>query len=180
MCLRKPSRHIACQNLVFRIIFGHGSSRELDIFIPGPRLDSLECRKTNRILSQRPAFVARKLWDKREAQFPAHTSSFKDLTRSLWPIRKRQRHDLVISGKFDLYKSLSASALRIIFCLGRRFIVDDSEYCRKCHSHTLSKITSGPLTPPIVLYRIRGLMEVMRGSTIASGAMAARSLCRVL
>jgi hypothetical protein len=36
----------------------------------------------------------------------------------------------------------------------------------------LSRITSGPLTPPMVLYRILGLIEVIRGSTI-SGAMAA-------
>ena len=32
---------------------------------------------------------------------------------------------------------------------------------------TLSKITKGPFTPPIVLYRIRGWIVVMRGSCIS-------------
>ena len=34
-------------------------------------------------------------------------------------------------------------------------------------------MTSGPLTPPMVLYFSRGLMEVMRGSSI-EGAIAGR------
>ena len=38
--------------------------------------------------------------------------------------------------------------------------------------HTLSRMTSGPLTPPIVLYFSRGLIEVMRGSSM-EGAMLA-------
>jgi hypothetical protein len=32
---------------------------------------------------------------------------------------------------------------------------------------TLSSMTNGPLTPPIVLYRIRGETFIMRGSTVA-------------
>jgi hypothetical protein len=36
----------------------------------------------------------------------------------------------------------------------------------------LSRMTSGPLTPPMVLYFNRGLIEVIRGSRSAEGAMA--------
>jgi hypothetical protein len=36
---------------------------------------------------------------------------------------------------------------------------------------TLSRITNGPFTPPMVLYRIRGVTEIMRGST-TSGIVA--------
>jgi hypothetical protein len=36
---------------------------------------------------------------------------------------------------------------------------------------TLSRITNGPLTPPMVLYRILGVTEIMRGST-TSGIVA--------
>jgi hypothetical protein len=40
--------------------------------------------------------------------------------------------------------------------------------------HTLSRMTSGPLTPPIVLYFNLGFIELMRGSsTSAEGAMTA-------
>ena len=34
---------------------------------------------------------------------------------------------------------------------------------------TLSRMTRGPFTPPIVLYVIRGLMESIRGSSFAEG-----------
>jgi hypothetical protein len=36
---------------------------------------------------------------------------------------------------------------------------------------TLSRTTNGPLMPPIVLYRMRGWTDIMRGS-ITSGMMA--------
>ena len=37
---------------------------------------------------------------------------------------------------------------------------------------TLSRMTSGPLTPPIVLYFSRGLIEVMRGSSMEGAILA--------
>ena len=43
---------------------------------------------------------------------------------------------------------------------------------------TFSRMTSGPLTPPIVLYRMRGVTDIMRGSTSSPLAMAAVSCGR--
>ena len=40
---------------------------------------------------------------------------------------------------------------------------------------TLSSITNGPLTPPTVLYRIRGCMVVMRGSWTSFAIFADRT-----
>jgi hypothetical protein len=78
------------------------------------------------------------------------------LTRALGAIGERQGHDLVVSGEFDLvtkYVSLGRVSPELVV------------------QRTLSRITNGPLTPPIVLYRIRGVTDIMRGSTM-SGIVA--------
>jgi hypothetical protein len=36
---------------------------------------------------------------------------------------------------------------------------------------TLSRMTSGPFTPPMVLYRIRGWTDIMRGSRLDMAAV---------
>lgn len=87
------------------------------------------------------------------------TSCFKDLTRSLAAIGQRQGHDLVESREFDLCFLVSAHAPSYLLLISRRL--------------TLSKMTRGPLTPPMVLYRMRGVTDIMRGSTSPSLAMAA-------
>lgn len=74
------------------------------------------------------------------------TSSLKDLARSLRPIGKRQRHNLGVSREFDLEAIASAPRRR-------------HQMAREAFSCTFSRMTSGPLTPPTVLYRIRGTTE---------------------
>jgi hypothetical protein len=84
------------------------------------------------------------------------TSSFQHLARALSAIRQRQRHNLVIPREFDL------CAVVISF----RHVISE---CLRLH--TLSRTTNGPLMPPMVLYRILGWTDIMRGS-ITSGMMA--------
>ena len=40
---------------------------------------------------------------------------------------------------------------------------------------TFSKMTSGPFTPPMVLYRIRGRMLIIRGSTVSGAIIGGRA-----
>lgn len=87
------------------------------------------------------------------------TSSFEDLTRALRAIRQRQGHNLVVPGEFDLSTNCVSFAC---FCSAPTTL------------RTLSRMTNGPLTPPIVLYRILGVTEIMRGSMM-SGMVAVLS-----
>jgi hypothetical protein len=84
------------------------------------------------------------------------TSSFQHLARALGAVRQRQGHNLVVPGELDL------STATISF---RDFGSCDTRL------RTLSRTTNGPLMPPMVLYRIRGWTDIMRGS-ITSGMMA--------
>lgn len=88
------------------------------------------------------------------------TSSFQHLPSSLGAIRQCQIDDLVVSGIFDL--SLVRSQALILS--GRRDL-------------TFSRTTSGPLTPPTVLYLIRGVTEYdddSRGSAMVGSSAAPR------
>lgn len=67
----------------------------------------------------------------------AHTSGLQNLTTPLRAIGQRERHDLVETGEFDLYPCRQRSVFLGPMLAG--FV------------RTFSKITSGPLTPPIVL-----------------------------
>ena len=69
------------------------------------------------------------------------TSSFKHLSRSLGAIRQSQRNNLIVSWEFDL----CTAPIRCLFVCGWHTML------------TFSKMTKGPLTPPMVLYRILGV-----------------------
>ena len=84
------------------------------------------------------------------------TSSFQDLTRALGAIRQRQGDNLVVSGEFDL------CAIGVSF---------SSRSPSSSRPRTLSRMTSGPFTPPMVLYRIRGWTDIMRGSRLDMAAV---------
>jgi hypothetical protein len=91
------------------------------------------------------------------------TSCFQHLTRALGAIRQRQGHNLVVPGELDLSATLIS------------FRDIDFDHLRQ---RTLSRTTNGPLMPPMVLYRILGWTDIMRGS-ITSGMMAVVSAsCR--
>jgi hypothetical protein len=70
-----------------------------------------------------------------------HTSGLQDLTGSLRAIRQRQGNNLIVSWEFNLFDHSISSFLPIPHLRIRTF----------------SKMTKGPLTPPMVLYRILGV-----------------------
>ena len=84
------------------------------------------------------------------------TFGFQHLSRSLRSVGKCQGNNLIKPWEFDL-EVIKISILQL----------EESFIWR----HTLSSMTRGPFTPPIVLYRILGWTVVMRGSSIP-GAMA--------
>lgn len=88
------------------------------------------------------------------------TSSFQHLSRSLGAIRQCQSNNLIVSWEFNLYPA--PISLPMI--------------CQCNMTLTFSKMTRGPLTPPMVLYRILGVMlydDDSRGSP-----MFAEMVCR--
>lgn len=91
------------------------------------------------------------------------TSSFEDLSRALGAIGQRKRDNLIEAGEFDLSTkcvSLCRAALELIWL------------------RTLSRMTRGPLMPPMVLYRTRGWTDIMRGSRVAMLAVLMSDLER--
>lgn len=77
------------------------------------------------------------------------TSRLEDLASAFGAIRQRQGYDLIVAGKFDL-PSARISLRHTLQTLPQ--------------PRTLSRMTNGPLMPPMVLYRSRGVTEIMRGS----------------
>jgi hypothetical protein len=112
--------------------------------------------KQNSIPEQQRGFLVAALASSLLSIFEPLTSGFQHLARALGAVRQRQGHNLVVPGELDL------STTSISF---RDF---GSRYTRQ---RTLSSTTNGPLMPPMVLYRIRGWTDIMRGS-ITSGMMA--------
>jgi len=92
--------------------------------LPGRRRDSLA------ILGQ-PCITL--------SSFAVCTSSFQHLSSPLRAIRQRKRHNLIVSWEFDLTEApVSFTALPFT----------------TRSSLTFSRMTNGPFTPPMVLYRI--------------------------
>lgn len=88
----------------------------------------------------------------------SQTSSFEHLPRSFRAVGQGERYDLIVSREFDLHaKLVSAGRPAVGHRQGRR---------------TLSRMTNGPLTPPIVLYVMRGFTEAIRGSSSTEGILA--------
>lgn len=79
-----------------------------------------------------------------------HTSGFEHLTGPLCSIGESECDDLVEPREFDLIGAQYRQ-----YCL----IVMPVSAVAETTLLTLSRMTSGPLTPPTVLYRIRGTME---------------------
>jgi len=89
------------------------------------------------------------------------TSCLQNLTRALSAIGECQRHDFVEPWEFDLWQSRQLESGKQFFHMRR----------------TLSKITRGPLIPPMVLYLILGVTDIILGSNVAAGAIVADT-CR--
>lgn len=86
--------------------------------------------------------------------YKPHTSRLQHLPTALRAIGQRQRHNLIEPREFDLEATLVLSKLPFL------------TLTISCPQTTLtfSRMTKGPLTPPIVLYRMRGCTDIMRGS----------------